>query len=261
MNLPTYNYDIKWHTYIDIKEIEKSSIEFSTDEKHNNTTNNDIDIDLNTINFSLDNEKILNEIQKIIDIKDISSFTTLEILKKQDLLSSYLSKSIQNTDMNIAFLIQILEWLMNTSEKLNKKLKIKLFTHDENLIKSDKVIRSSYKFCNFKHNCSYNYDNKKKGCYADHFVHHMVYADIESLLKCIKKYYANSKVIQNKEIVKCINTISFVIKHMYEELHNLCMYCSNKKEHDKYHVVKSSKSINGYKNKKFINSKKRNENL
>ena len=83
MNLPTYNYDIKWHTYIDIKEIEKSSIEFSTDEKHNNTTNNDIDIDLNTINFSLDNEKILNEIQKIIDIKDISSFTTLEIQKNK----------------------------------------------------------------------------------------------------------------------------------------------------------------------------------
>ena len=254
MILPTYNFNIKWHTFIDIKELEKYSVEYSTDKKHNNTN-----IDLNTINFSLDNEKILNEIQKIIKIKDITSYTSLEILKKQDLLSSYLSKSIQNTDMNITFLIKILEWLMYTSKSLNKKVKTKLFTHNENFIKPDKVIRSSYKFCNFKHNCSYNYDNKKKGCYADHYVHHMVYADIESLLKCIKKYYANSEVIQNKEIVKCINTISFVIKHMYEELHNLCMYCSNKNEHDKYHTVKLSKSDNGY--KKFINSKKRDVNL
>ena len=254
MNLPTYNFDIKWHTYIDKKEIEKHSVEYSTNEEPKNN-----DIDLNTINFSLDNENILSEIQQIIEIKDISSFTTLEILKKQDLLSSYLSKSIQNTDMNIVFLIKILEWLMHTSDELNKKVKMKLFTHNENLIKSDKVIRSSYKFCNFKHNCSYNYDNKKKGCYADHYVHHMVYADIESLLKCIKIYYSDSKVIQNKEIVKCINTISFVIKHMYEELHNLCMYCTDSKDHDKYHVVKLAKSDNCY--KKFVNSKKHNVNI
>lgn len=262
MILPDYDFNTKWHTYIDLTKIKNNSVEYIADEEPdddiNNINNND-NIDLNTINFSLDNEQILNEIQQIIEIEDISVFSTLEILKKQDLLSSYLSKSIQNTDIDINFLIKILEWVMNTSEELNKKLKIKLFTHDDSLIKSDKVIRSSYKFCNFKHNCSYNYDNKKKGCYADHYVHHMVYADIESLLKCIKIYYSDSKVIQNKEIVKCINTISFVIKHMYEELHNLCMYCTDSKDHDKYHVVKLAKSDNCY--KKFVNSKKHNVNI
>lgn len=256
MDLPAYNFDIKWHTYINVEEIIKYNVEYSTDEDANTNT---IDIDLNTINFSLDNEKILNEIQKILEIKDIKSFTTLDILKQQDLLSSYLSKSIQNTDININFLIQILEWIMNTSKELNNRIGLKLFSHNENLIKQDKVIRSSYKFCNFKHNCSYNYDNKKKGCYADHYVHHMVYADIESLLKCIKMYYSDKEVIQNKEIVKCINTISFVIKHMYEELHNLCMYCTDDKEHNKYHVVKLSRNEDG--TKKYINTKKRNVNL
>ena len=67
-----------------------------------------------------------------------------------------------------------------------------------------------------------------------------------------------NEIIQNKEIVKCINTNSFVIKHMYEELHNLCMYSKNKSEYDKYHVVKLSKSDS---NKKYNNSKQRNVNI
>ena len=254
MDLGKYNFDIKWHTFVDLNDIKKYSVEYSTNEDSSSK-----DIDLNTINFSLDNEKILSEINKILEIKDVKSSSTLVILKQQDLLSSYLSKSIQNTDININFLIKILEWIMESSMELNSRIGLKLFSHNENYIKSDKVIRSSYKFCNFKHNCSYNYDNKKKGCYADHYVHHMVYADIESLLKCIKTYYSDKEVIQNKEVVKCINTISFVIKHMYEELHNLCMYCTDTKEHDKYHVVKLTRNENG--TKKYLNSKKRNINI
>lgn len=252
MNLPPYNFNKKWYTYVDIEKIKEYNVEYSTDEEIC-----DKDIDINTINFSLDNEKILYEIDNILKIKNIKSYTTLEILKKQDLLSSYLSKSIQNTNMNINFLIKILSWLMQTSKELNNKVGLKIYDHDDSLIKQDKVIRSSYKFCNFKHNCNYNYDKRKKGCYADHYVHNMVYSDINALLKCINKYYSDKKVIQNKEIVKCINTISYVIKHMYEELHNLCMYC-NRNDHDKYHVIKLSKNDN--QRKKNIN-KMRNYNI
>ena len=71
----------------------------------------------------------------------------------------------------------------------------------------------------------------------------MVYSDISALIKCLNKYYKDTD-ISNKEIIKCINTISFVIKHMYEELNNLCMY-ENKSEHEKFHVLNhSNKSYN-----------------
>ena len=52
--------------------------------------------DINLIDFSLNNEKILNEINKILLNDKYQKYTALEILKKQDLVSSYISKSIQN---------------------------------------------------------------------------------------------------------------------------------------------------------------------
>ena len=67
----------------------------------------------------------------------------------------------------------------------------------------------------------------------------MIYADCNSLLFCINKYYHNEIEIQNKEIVRCINTISYVIRHMYDELNNLCLYCK-KCDHDKHHFIKTS---------------------
>ena len=91
MVLPAYDFNIKWHTYIDLTKIKINSIEYIADEEEpdDNINNDNNNIDLNTINFSLDNEQILNEIQQIIEIEDISVFSTLEVLKKQDLLSSY----------------------------------------------------------------------------------------------------------------------------------------------------------------------------
>ncbi len=253
MELIKYNPNDLWSDFIDIENLIKNSKNHNTKE---DDIAQDINIDINNINFSLDNEKILNEIDEILKINNFKKITSLELLKKQDLLSSYLSKSIQNTDINLNFLKNILGWLIITSKELNSRIGLKLYLHSDSLIKSDKVIRSSYKFCNFKHNCSYNYDSKKKGCYADHYVHNMVYADVSALLKCIDLFHSDKDVIQNKEIVKCINTISFVIKHMYEELHNLCMYCLDPSEHEKYHVVKNNKN-----DKKFSNTKKRDINI
>lgn len=247
MQLPEYDPNESWSDFINIENLTKKSKNYNTEEEKNKQ-----DIDLNSINFSLDNEKILNEIELILKIDKFSIYTSIEILKKQDLLSSYLSKSIQNSDIKLNFLISILEWLIESSKELNSRIGLKLYMHNDNLIKPDKVIRSSYKFCNFKHNCSYNYDSKKKGCYADHYVHNMVYADVSALLKCINLFHSDKDVIHNKEIVKCINTISFVIRHMYEELHNLCMYCTDANEHNNYHIVKVTKH-----EKKFSNTKKR----
>ena len=238
--------DKKWSELIDWNNfyLNKDSCDYESENEEEIKTQ-----DLNLIDFSLNNEKILNEIEKILNNNNFSNMTSLEILKNQDLISSYISKSIQNILINKKIFLRSIIYLRNSSKYLSEKIKQNLFNHNLECLRKDKIIRSSYKFCNFKQNCNYNYESGKKGCYADHYPHNMIYADCLSLIECINKYYKNEEEIQNKEIMRCINTISFVIKHMYDELNNLCMY-SKRNEHDKFHYVKLN-------NKKFDNIKYR----
>lgn len=211
----------------------------------------EVKLNINSIDFSLNNEKILHEINTILKQNNFKNYTSLEILKNQDLVSSYISKSIQNNIINKKFFIECISYLKNTSKILSEKINQTMFTHNYNFIKKDKIIRSSYKFCNYKHECTYNYEKGKKGCYADHYPHNMIHADCDALLECINLYYKDDNEIQNKELVRCINTISFVIRHMYEEINNLCLY-STREEHDKFHFIKSNNN-----QKKFTNTKVR----
>ena len=206
-------------------------------------------IDISDIEFSLNNENILKEVYKILNLEDVNNLTSLQLLKKQDLISSYISKSLQNNIVQKNFLTDCIEFLKKTSEILSNKINLKIYSHNYEFVKKDKIVRSSYKFCNYKHSCSYNYEKGKKGCYADHYPHHMVYADCDAILYCLSKYYEEEQEINNKEIIRCINTISFVIKHMYEELNNLCLY-SKREDHDKFHFIK-------YNSKKYNNTKHR----
>ena len=206
-------------------------------------------IDISDIEFSLNNENILKEVYKILNLEDVNNLTSLQLLKKQDLISSYISKSLQNNIVQKNFLTDCIEFLKKTSEILSNKINLKIYNHNYEFVKKDKIVRSSYKFCNYKHSCTYNYEKGKKGCYADHYPHHMVYADCDAILYCLGKYYEEEQEINNKEIIRCINTISFVIKHMYEELNNLCLY-SKREDHDKFHFIK-------YNSKKYNNTKHR----
>ena len=55
----------------------------------------------------------------------------------------------------------------------------------------------------------------------------MVYADCESLMN----YLVNNnleRVDHHNEMMKCINTLMFVINHMYNELKNKVFYSKNK---------------------------------
>jgi hypothetical protein len=241
--------NIRWSSLIDWEKFYNSceNVSYESDKEEESEIKS---FDINLIDFSLNNEKILNEINKILLIKHFNKYTTLEILKKQDLVSSYISKSIQNNLINKKFFIVCINFLKSTSEFLTKKISQSVFNHNTECIKKDKIIRSSYKFCNYKHNCTYNYEKGKKGCYADHYPHNMIYADCNALLFCINEYYLDDLEIQNKEIVRCINTISYVIRHMYDELNNLCLY-SKRVDHDKFHFIKSN-------SKKFNNSKFKN---
>lgn len=232
----------KWSSMVNYKTIINKNYgkDYNSDDSESEEN-----VDLNNVNFSLDNEKILNEIENILKINDFTNYTSLELLRSQDLLASYLSKSIvQNNNRSFDFLIRNLEWLKSCSETLAKRLGQKLIHHNEHYIRKNKIIRSSYKFCSFKNTCEYNYNKNQKGCYADHYVHNMIFADIEALIICLNKYYKN-EIISNKEVIKCVNTVSFVVKHMYEELNNLCIY-AKKSEHEKFHILnnKTKKSFN-----------------
>ena len=210
------------------------------------TYDSESDVDDDEINFNIYDDNL--DIYSIINHNDYTKQKSLEIIKNQDIVINYLCKKIQNNIINKQLLIEIISYLKKTSLHLQNKINQKMFKHNYSLIKKDKIIRSSYKFCNYKHNCTYNYDkNKKKGCYADHYPHDMIYADCDALIYCLDNFYKNEKDFYNKEIVKCINTISFVIKHMHEELNNLCLYsCQN--EYDNFHCVKNCV-------KKYINNK------
>tara|TARA_Y100000991_G_C21964517_1_gene346139 strand:+ start:1218 stop:1934 length:717 start_codon:yes stop_codon:yes gene_type:complete len=201
------------------------------------TYDSDSDIDNDNINVNMYDDNL--DIYSIINHNNYTKQKSIDIIKNQDIVVNYLCKKIQNNIINKKLLIEIINYLKKTSLHLQNKINQKMFKHNYSLIKKDKIIRSSYKFCNYKHNCTYNYDkNKKKGCYADHYPHDMIYADCDALLFCLDNFYKSENDFYNKEIVKCINTISFVIRHMYEELNNLCLYsCTN--EYDNFHCVKN----------------------
>ena len=102
------------------------------------------------------------------------------------------------------------------------------------------ISRCSYKFCSYQDSCTYNYNLKTKSlCYQDHYVHNMVSADLRILLEYIKQKYEKTKLVtHNKEILKTINTLSFVIGHMETELRTKCLYIPEA-EWETCHVVKN----------------------
>ena len=69
----------------------------------------------------------------------------------------------------------------------------------------------------------------------------MVSADLVILEEYIDfKFSDKNLIVPNKEILKTINTLSFVISHMQTELNSKCLYL-NEDECDKMHFVKKDK--------------------
>ncbi len=79
-----------------------------------------------------------------------------------------------------------LRWIMTASSYFTNILKLAKYTHT--IINKNIIPRSSYKFCFHNYECKYNYNSKCKGCYAQHFPHNMVYADIYALINHILKF-------------------------------------------------------------------------
>ena len=193
-------------------------------------------IDEKINNIENDYNQMINEINRLnigfysTNYKNINS---LRILQKELSIIKLLSRySLQENNLDSSFLIKCLKLLLELSEILRTRLKQK-----EIKINKTNLHRSSYKFCNYKDKCTYNYNKKKNYCYQDHYVHNMVSYDIKVLLQFIEN---NNISLNNKEILKSINTISFVVNHMENELNAKCMYL-DESEWEIYHTVNNYK--------------------
>ena len=142
------------------------------------------------------------------------------ILEYQTHILNYLRKNIKNKNIehiDINDIVLKIDWLLCTSSYLSDKLGLIIFQHKNN--NNLTIPRSSYKFCNYNFECQYNYNIKKyNGCFAQHYGHNLIYSDLDVLKKYIIIYKDKLNNNHIEEIKKSVNTISYVIGHMYEEL-------------------------------------------
>lgn len=183
--------------------------------------------------------------------KDIESIDVITLLEWQSYVASYLKKYIKQCSeseihkLDYDLHITKFEWLAKVSKLLSNKSNLITTTHKVNNhnIQQGIIPRSSYKFCEYNYDCQYNYREKYNGCYAQHFVHNLVYADIISVIYYMNRIHETNKDYDYKELNKCITTISYVLKHMYDELFNLQYHygdiydkLKNKKQNNKIKI-------------------------
>jgi hypothetical protein len=179
------------------------------------------------------------ECSNLIIINNYQIKNSLEILQKElDIIKLLTKYSLQNNILEYNFFLSALNFLYNLSEILRIRIGQTEIIHDSKII-NNSISRCSYKFCSYKDMCTYNYNSKNKNqCYQDHYVHRMVSADLLVLIQYISnKYIDQQQIIPNKEILKSINTLSFVIGHMENELRAKCMY-ANESEWENFHFIK-----------------------
>jgi len=228
-----------WNIYTTnfFKDIDKNKLN-----KYINILNNDVinnieinnDEDTNENNYNIKMQEIIelyNDNNKIESLKKSSS---LNILKKELEIIKILTKYfLQNKTIEYNFIIISLQLLLLFSEDLRIKINQKKIINKNNI---NILKRSSYKFCLYKHNCMYNYNKKcKYVCYQDHYVHNMVSYDLELLINYIN---SNINECNNKEILKTLNTLNYVIAHMESELKTKCLYIKNEQDYEQYHINK-----------------------
>jgi hypothetical protein len=180
-------------------------------------------------------------------IDELKQKNSLVILQKELEIIKLLTKyTLQNKNLDYNFFLNCLNILLGLSETLRIRLGQKEINHDKQNEQKDEnkdefiISRCSYKFCSYKDSCSYNYTKAKNLCYQDHYVHNMVSADLNILINYInfKKIKTENLVLHNKEILKTINTLSFVIGHMELELRTKCLYLPEN-AWETCHVVKN----------------------
>jgi hypothetical protein len=207
----------------------------------NQTNQNSVQVKVNQLETEY--QQKLKEIEllcnNIDNIEIVKKENSLKILQKElDVIRLLTKYSLQNNQLNYTFFMNALKLLYNLSESLRNRIGQKEISIEKKNYTDDNISRCSYKFCNFKDSCNYNYNKSKNLCYQDHYVHNMVSADLKVLMDYIEQKYGSDQVVaHNKEILKTINTLAFVINHMESELKSKCMYLQEN-EIESYHFVK-----------------------
>ena len=237
--------ELLWYTnYYDSKSkiiIEEDLLKKLINTLKTQTNQNSVQVKVNQLETEY--QQKLKEIEIICtnldSIENIKKENSLKILQKElDVIKLLTKYSLQNNQLNYTFFMNALKLLYNLSECLRTRINQKEILIEKKNYTDDNISRCSYKFCNFKDSCNYNYNKTKNLCYQDHYVHNMVSADLKVLLDYIEQKYGNDQIVShNKEILKTINTLSYVINHMESELKSKCMYLQEN-EIESYHFVK-----------------------
>lgn len=233
-------YDLYNESYIQDYEAQLSQPIIKLQAKYK-VKNNVIENKVEQLEIEYDTKmKQLAELCENVELQNkIKQDYSLHILEKElDIIKLLTKYSLLNNTLEYNFTVKTLNILLDFSETLRIRLGQKPLTSDKN--NSEVITRSSYKFCSYKDSCTYNYNFKDKNmCYQNHYVHNMVSADLRILIKYIvNKYTSQTNISHNKDILKTINTLSFVIAHMESELKTKCLYLP-KLEWNKYHVIKN----------------------
>jgi hypothetical protein len=166
------------------------------------------------------NQKINNDIDYDMIIKnDMTKNSDMEILNEISLVSKFIKLKIidykNDYDKNIYSII--LEYIDHIIW-IKDCIKILAERNNQDITKEikyeDKLQRNSYKFCEYGYDCKYAYNFKQK-CFSQHYVYDLIYQDIMRLINHIR----NDKIEKNIQDIKIsINTITYVITHMNEEI-------------------------------------------
>ena len=218
--------------YINI--LKKNNLSSNEDVIQNKLNELETEYDNNLVNLN----NLCNDNSYFDKIKNEKCLIILQ--KELDIINLLTKYALQNNQLDYVFFHKSLKFLYQLSEILRIRLNQKEIIHENKTVTSTNLPRCSYKFCNFKDTCSYNYNTTSNNqCYQDHYVHRMVSADLVILIGYIEEKFKDPNfVIHNKEILKTINTLSFVINHMENELKSKCMYL-NEIEWETCHFVKN----------------------
>jgi hypothetical protein len=188
-------------------------------------------------NFSVDNENVTEEANKIVKIRITDAIDSLTLLDYQYFLIQYISKHIQQykiVTQNIPTYIKFLSWIKESSLLLSNRLKLPLVKKEF----SGELVKRTYDFCPHRSNCQVNYGKKKGKCCAPHYVHNLVYNDVSILIKYLEKNNNTLFAFDQElfKILKQVNTIQFVINQMFIELSSFKNNISNNQNNiEKYH--------------------------
>ena len=180
------------------------------------------------MNKKQENNQSIEDIINVILNIDYKTDNILNILAKQNNVANYLLKTFRTSKSEDIIWEKFrpgLIWILESSKHITTKLSIII-----QQFKLDKIYRSSYKFCNKKDDCDALYCHITKPgqsshakCNGDHYVHNKLVSDLSCIITVLDERKDES--ISN-DLRICLDTVNFVINHMFQELNNFNIYYS-----------------------------------